>query len=162
MVASFFSSSQCSELLYFCWQYSRWRWSSWIYCQACWKHWVWGHRSVLQEMESAVVAARKRSCFLQALVILESASHTIFLVLMMVSAYHSVEVRTDCFTIFLLMLDSNPLSFFFFLYHHVQLGTRRYISTSKYTNSIGVYTILQLSTQHQRNPSTMQTLKKTQ
>lgn len=72
--------------------------------------------SELQEMVSAIGSARKRSCFLQARVILESASHTIFLVLMMVSAYNSVEVRTDCFTIFLLMLDSNPLSFFFCFY----------------------------------------------
>lgn len=73
--------------------------------------------SAQQEMVSEVFAARKRSCFLQARVILESASHTIFLVLMMmVSAYNSVEVRTDCFTIFLLMLDSNPLSFFFCFY----------------------------------------------
>lgn len=38
--------------------------------------------SELQEMVSAIGSARKRSCFLQARVILESASHTIFWVLM--------------------------------------------------------------------------------
>ncbi|KAH8484214.1 hypothetical protein H0E87_028594 [Populus deltoides] len=50
--------------------------------------------SALQEMESAVVAARTQAfVFLASTrVILESASHTIFLVLMMVSAYHSVEI----------------------------------------------------------------------
>ena len=77
-------------------------------------------------IESAVVAARKRSCFLQARVILESASHTIFLVLMDGLCIPFCWSKNRLFYYFSFDVGfKSIIIFFLFLYHHVQLGTRR-------------------------------------
>jgi hypothetical protein len=82
--------------------------------------------SELQEMVSAIGSARKRSCFLQARVILESASHTIFWVLMDGLCIPFCWSKNRLFYYFSFDVGfKSIIIFFLFLYHHVQLGTRR-------------------------------------